>query len=177
MSKKLNISLTRSGDIDKCIKYLKDYSLSLDDKCLQFAHILAELGIKVLNAELRNISSFYKGEDISTSGEVLLTDNGWSAVIKMGGSQAIFIEFGAGVTFNGGKGSSKHPLGKKNGFTIGSYNPGSPNATNPQGWWYKNKWGESQHTYGTPTFAPLYTSSLELLATIQNVAKEVFNNG
>lgn len=157
---------------------LEDYKSSLDDKTAIFIQRLSKIGISALNARINSISPFYKGEDIDTSvSSVYKTEDGWGAVITMKGSQCVFIEFGAGVTFNTSKGSSLHPKGEELGLTIGSYNPNSPNATSSSGWWYKDKWGQSQHTYGTPTFAPLYNSSLVMLEAIRIVAEEVFSNG
>lgn len=176
--KKLNLSLTRPNDIDNVIKYLEDYKSTLDSKADVLIQRLSRIGIIALNARIKSISPFYKGEDIDTSvSEVYKTDNGWGAKIMISGSQCVFIEFGAGVTFNTSKGNSLHPKGQELGLTIGSYNPNSDNATKSSGWWYTDKWGESQHTYGTPTFAPLYNSSLEMLEAIQGVTEEVFSNG
>ena len=177
MSGRINLKLNTPNDIDRVIKELEKYRDSLDDKTQIFIKRLSEVGIKALNAKLQSISPFYKGEDIDTSSEIHKLDNGWSATISMTGSQSVFIEFGAGVTFNAPKHQSLHPKGEELGLTIGSYNESSPNATNPNGWWYKDKWGESQHTYGTPTFAPLYNSSIEMLEAIHGIAKEVFSDG
>ena len=175
--KRLYISINNSKSIDKVIKELEKYRDSLDDKTQIFIKRLSEVGIKALNAKLQSISPFYKGEDIDTSSEIHKSDDGWSATISMTGSQSVFIEFGAGVTFNAPKHQSLHPKGEELGLTIGSYNESSPNATNPNGWWYTDKWGESQHTYGTPTFAPMYKSSIEMMAVVRDIASEVFGNG
>ena len=169
---KLKISLSESS-VNRAIEELVKYKDSLDDKCKKFCERLCDIGIHALEARLSSISPVYKGE-ITTNDEVRQTDNGYEAVISMGGGQALFVEFGAGVTFNTAKGGSLHPKGKDLGYTIGSYNPSSDNATNPGGWWYTDKWGESQHTYGTPTFAPLYNTSIELLQDIHKIAREVF---
>ena len=175
--KKINLSISKKGSIARAIKELEAYRDSLDHKTEMFIDRLGVIGIEALKVRLGNISPFYKGEDAQADGELVKTDEGWTAIIYLSGSQCAFIEFGAGVTFNGEAGSSKHPKGKELGMTIGSYNPSSPNATSGNGWWYKDKWGESQFTYGTPTFAPLYESSLEMIKEIAKVAREVFGNG
>lgn len=36
----------------------------------------------------------------------------------------LFIEFGAGIHYNGSAGSSPHPKGNEFGYTIGSYGKG-----------------------------------------------------
>lgn len=175
--KRINCSITKKGSIKRAIQELETYKNDLNRKTEMFVDRLGAVGIKALNVRLSAISPFYKGEDIKTEGEIVQTDDGWKAIIYMSGSQAAFIEFGAGVTFNGAEGSSRHPKGKELGYTIGSYNPASPNATSSSGWWYTDKWGQSQHTYGTPTFAPLYESSMDMLREVANIAREVFRNG
>lgn len=180
MSKRINVSLTTPGQLDDCIAYLQGYVNSLDEKAMLIVDMLANIGITALRAYVKPISPFYKegseGGTLTTNRTSLSeTNDGWEARVSLGGGQCVFVEFGAGVTFNGAKGTSKHPKGIENGFTIGSYNPSSPNATNPNGWWYTDKWGNSQHTYGTPTFAPLYKSSIDMLLAVEKIAKEVFN--
>lgn len=175
MKKTLYMSLSTHGSIDKVIKELDKYADSLEEKSKRFIKELADIGIKALEATIRHISPFYKGEDLETSSEVIQTDEGWTAIISMSGSQAVFVEFGAGVILNAPKNQSLHPKGEELGLTIGSYNPSSPNATSPYGWWYKDKWGEYQHTLGTPTFAPLYSSSLEMLSVMEQIAKDIFD--
>ena len=173
--KKLHLSLTRKGDIDKVIKYLEDYEKDITERLSVFLEELTKIGVNAVNAQLQTISPFYKGEDIEVTDSIQQTDNGWQATITMSGQQAIFIEFGSGVLLNTSVGNSLHPWGSENGFTIGSYNSDQTNAKSPDGWWYYDKWGQSQHTLGTPTFAPLYNSSLEMLAAIREAAERVFN--
>lgn len=170
--KRLNISLTKPGSITNAIKALEQYKTELNTKTQLFVQMLGDVGINALSLQISNISPFYKGEDLQI--ELQETDGGFGASLIMSGTQCAFLEFGAGVLFNTSEGGSLHPKGKELGFTIGSYNPSSPNATNPGGWWYKDKWGKTQHTYGTPTFAPLHNSEMEMLRDIQKVAREVF---
>lgn len=40
------------------------------------------------------------------------------------GRELLFIEFGAGIHYNGSAGSSPHPKGNEFGYTIGSYGKG-----------------------------------------------------
>ena len=174
MGTTLKVSLS-SDSLLKAASEVEKYRKSLDEKCKMFVEELAKVGIEALNAHIGSISPFYKGSDLTSSlGVVENTGDGWRATVEMSGSQALFVEFGAGVTFNTGKGGSLHPKGVELGYTIGSYNPDSKNATNPWGWWYKDEWGTKQHTYGTPTFAPMYHSSEEMIKAIVTVAKSVF---
>lgn len=177
MKKKYRASISDSGSIDRLIKELETYKQSLNDRTRLLIEALAAEGIKILNAELSGISPYYregKDGDIETNtGELVESDGKWSCRIHMSGGQALFVEFGAGAILNTSVGGSLHPKGAELGMTIGSY-PDQTHADDPEGWWYTDRWGESQHTYGTPTFAPLYNTSEELIASIYEVAKRVY---
>ena len=142
---------------------------------------LADAGIQILDAYVGRISPIYRtggldagGDDLSTSkGAIREEGDKWICEIFLNGSQSVFVEFGSGVTHNTSVGGSLHPKGGELGFTIGSY-PGQTHADDPRGWYYKDRWGNSQHTYGTPTFAPLYNTSQDLIDVIYEVAKRTY---
>ena len=166
----MTIDLFDKDSIDNAIKALEDYKESLDDKRQEFIRRIGETCKEIVEMNVSAISPFYKGEDVVVTVEY--EDD--KAIVTMSGEHVVFIEFGSGVTHNVPIGGSKHPKGTELGLTIGSYNPDSPNAASPTGWWFKNKWGKAQHTYGTPTFAPLYEAELEIIRRVDEIAKEVF---
>lgn len=168
-SSHIRISLTTPDSLQKGIDALKQYEMELDAKCQLFVKKLGDHGLEVLDA---NISWIAPEGDIDT--KLSFTDNGCTAIITMSGQEVAFIEFGAGVRYNTSVGSSLHPKGKDLGFTIGSYNPNSKRAENPKGWFYTDSDGTKQHTYGTPTYAPLHTSEMEMINVINKIAREVF---
>lgn len=168
----VHISLTKKGSIDKALQRIEELKTEIQDKSELFVSELAQVGIKALSVKVNSISPFYKGSDLNVSLRILGGVMG--ASIEMSGKQCAFIEFGAGVLFNTEVGSSLHPKGGELGFTIGSYNPDSPNASNPEGWWYYDEYGQKQHTYGVPTFAPMHNSEMEMLGQIKEIAERVF---
>lgn len=171
---KLRISLTEKS-IANAIKRLEKYRDELPKKTQKFIKALSEVGINAVKVRVGSISPFYKGDDLLVEkGTLRQEGDNWVCEIVMTGSQSVFVEFGAGVTFNTSVGGSKHPKGGELGYTIGSYNPSSPNASSPLGWWYYDSHGVKQHTYGTPTFAPLYGGTMEMITSITEVARGVF---
>ena len=89
------------------------------------------------------------------------------------GGVAVFIEFGTGVTHNGGTiYSSYHPLGKELGFTIGSYPgvQGVPSKGQQPLWWVKS---EQDFTRGTDAQMVLYRAVRYTLPDIEEIVKEV----
>lgn len=86
------------------------------------------------------------------------------------GEEAVFIEFGAGVYYNGSAGSSPRPGGGELGLTIGSYGlgKGKQNA-----WAYTDETGTKIITRGTPARMPMYKSMAKVAENIYTIAREV----
>lgn len=171
--KTIVLSLTTKGSLQKAIDKIEEYSQTIQNMSEMFVMELANVGITALSVRINSISPFYKGSDLSVSLQML--NGSLGASIVMSGKQCAFIEFGSGVLFNAPKGSSLHPKGEELGLTIGSYNPNSPNAESPTGWFYYDEYGQKQHTYGTPTFAPMHNSEMEMLSQIKEIAERVFS--
>lgn len=106
--------------------------------------------------------------------QVTVENDGDVTVVIASGEEAVFIEFGAGVYYNGGAGTSPHPKGEENGFLIGEYGKGQGK---------KNVWalpGSSHEypilTHGTPAAMPMYHGVQEVLTILVDLAKEVFGS-
>ena len=102
-----------------------------------------------------------RGAEVSVS--IQPTANG-SRVIASG-SDAVFVEFGAGVYHNGSVGTSPHPRGNELGFTVGSYGKGRGKG---RAWGYYNGDGELVITHGTPAQMPLYRAFSEVISEVGN---------
>lgn len=108
-----------------------------------------------------------------TSGvSVSVDDRGDVTLVIADGKDAVFMEFGAGVYFNGAVGSSPNPWGAGLGFTIGSYGKGQ-GAKNV--WAYIDADGQKHLTHGTPASMPMYKATMEVVGDIVNIAREVFS--
>jgi len=92
------------------------------------------------------------------------------SVVFTDGEEALFIEFGAGVYYNGAAGESPHPWGIEKGFVIGSY--GKNNGV-------RNAWGYYDGsdviiTHGTPAAMPMYRGVEETVRVLADLVREVF---
>lgn len=89
---------------------------------------------------------------------------GYSVIAK--GTEVLFIEFGAGVTYGSG-----HPLA--NGITTGvnTYNPQSGHAMAKQGWWTP----EGKHTYGNPPACGIVHAERDMRDAIKQIVEEEFS--
>lgn len=88
------------------------------------------------------------------------------------GEDAVFMEFGAGVYYNGSVGSSPNPWGAELGFTIGSFGKGYGAR---EVWGFRGSDGEIHITHGVPASMPLYKAVMSVSNDIVQIAKEVFS--
>lgn len=171
--KRINISLTTKGSLDKAIEYLEQYKESLKTKSDIFLEKLMMLGVPVID---ERIASAKGDSDRSHYTHIKLRSFGdySEAILTVEGKSILFIEFGAGIHFNTEVGTSPHPKGEELGYTIGSYGYG-------QGakdfWFYTADTGESVKSYGTEATMPMHEAEMEIIRNIEKVAKEVFGNG
>lgn len=171
MAKKISISLSPKS-IENAIKELNQYRDDFRRKNDEFVRRLAELGIPVIN---QNISVAAGDSDKSHNTYIKINSFGdySKAVLVTEGRDLLFIEFGAGVHFNGSAGSSPHPKGEELGYTIGSYGKGLGKNDH---WYYIAESGEKVKSFGTEATMPVYKASVEISRNIRRIAQEVFGN-
>lgn len=183
--KPIYISLTRKGDLNKAIKVLKDYKKSLMDRSEIFVRRLADLGVNVAMMTLATkgqgdasrdaqfaIDFTVEGEKIegilSITSEPKETEDGRTFYPHLA------WEFGAGNAFNGM--TSPNPKAKDLKMGPGTF-PGQDHVPVPGWWYYRDKYGEAVRSYGTQATMPMYKASIEMIESIERIAKEVFKNG
>lgn len=165
MSKRIKYGLSPKS-LTKAIRDLKAYKSEFERKCDEVVSRLVQYGRDV--AENRFLLAQYDGEkDIS----VTIRKDGTKYVIVANGYAVAFIEFGAGVHYNGTNGS--YPLQKPPGIVgIGEYG---------FGYGKRDSWSFQQGnvwvtTYGNPAYMPMYFASVEVRARIQDAIREVFGD-
>jgi hypothetical protein len=174
VNKVINVKLTSSG-IEAAIRELRKYERRLYRKSVvlreRVSYFIAKDASAVFNTAVA-------GDDLR---EGTITGNVQVSVEQKGnnvtliiadGKDAVFMEFGAGVYFNGPVGSSPNPLGTELGFTIGSYSTHKPDK---EIWGYKGEDGEIHLTHGTPASMPLYKAVQSVTRDIEKIAQEVFS--
>lgn len=104
---------------------------------------------------------------------VSVKNDGNVTLVIASGKDAVFMEFGAGVYFNGPAGSSPHPRGAELGFTIGSYGKGQ-GVRNV--WGFKDEDGVVHLSHGVPASMPMYRAMQSVIEDIAKIAQEVFSH-
>lgn len=102
--------------------------------------------------------------------DVSADNRGSVTVVVASGEDAVWVEFGAGVYFNGSPGSSPHPRGAELGMTIGGFGKG--NGKKETWGFYED--GELKLSRGTPARMPMSRAVTTVCNDIQEIAREVF---
>ena len=152
----------------------------LPNLLVKFTEELLKIGIQVVDERMNN--AFYKfdkdnimsGADPSHNTFVRISKFGSNvkATLVVTGRELLFIEFGAGVSFNTKAGSSPHKKGEEFGFTIGSYGKGYGSR---KVWGYYNDNGDLVLTRGVKAEMPMYYADIAMIQSVVEVARRVFN--
>ena len=172
MNKTITIALNPES-IDAAIKELDDYMLRIRTKTQELARRIADHIRDEADAGFQSAVADDLLDGTLTGSNVTVTteENGDVLVIIAQGSLVTFVEFGAGVYYNGSAGESPHPLGQEMGFLIGEYGSGYGKKTT---WGFYGSDGEFHLTHGTPAAMPMYFAALDAMRTVIELAQEVF---
>ena len=175
----INISLSQNS-INEAIRQLQQYKNWLIKKTSQLVKELAEVGIPVIDENMAKASYTYdekgvrSGSDTSHHSYVEMKSVGEYVEAKLivEGKELMFIEFGAGVFYNGEADTSPHPKGQEFSFLIGSYGEGHGAQ---KMWGYYADSGELILTRGVEAQMPVYKAEKEIKQKYIEVARKVFS--
>ena len=175
MSRTITIDIFNPASIDAAVKEIRDYAdwvkRKTDELRERVAYFIAKDASAVFNTA---VADDLIGEGaVIGSVNVVVEDNGNMTLVIANGTDAVFMEFGAGVYYNGAVGSSPNPLGAALGFTIGSYGFGQGKK---EVWGYMGDDGRLHLTHGTPASMPLYRAVQSVVNDIEQIAREVFSS-
>lgn len=172
--KKIRMTLSTSS-IKDAIRQLEEHKRELSFKTMLFVQRLGEVGLRTVEAhkQSRGDSDF---NDLEAHVELeRISDMSVKAKLILHGKDVAFIEFGAGVHYNGTGGSSPNPYGQSLGMIIGSYGKGY--GLDDSWIYYDEESGRFKTSYGTEAAMPMYLADVEIRRQFIEVAKEVFGNG
>ena len=153
-----HIVVNLEDGVDKIISALDNLEITLPQKTNLLVAELASIGA--------HLAGMYFNVPYDGDGDVSVTweerGDGAAAVVAFG-SAVLFLEFGAGYLMGYG-----HP--EPMGYGPGTYNPGSSNWRNPNGWYYGTH-ENLHHSYGNPPSAAMYNARKELEQALVNIAK------
>lgn len=172
---KVNCSLDVAS-LREAEEAIRKYATSLDAKNTEFLNVAAE---KLKEDAQRGFSDAItdvvteasgNGMDYGSDVKVGILSGGKpnEKLVIASGSQLAFIEFGAGVHFNGAEGSKPHPKADDvEAVGIGEYG---------KGYGTQDKWyiGAKTWTYGTPMQAPMWQATINLESELIEIARSIF---
>lgn len=168
-----NVDLSPES-IDKCINNLKNYRDDLDRRLQEFVDALAEVGLESISSTIQQINP---DELDQGYGQLLMNKklkrSGYGIVrmeISLSGSDVLFIEFSAGITF----GTDSYPLPSGDGYGMGTYPDGKGHWDDPEGWWYRDEAGELHHSYGNRAYMPMYHATEAIAIQVWFIAMKTF---
>lgn len=169
---RISVPLSVDG-LGQAIREIEAYKLRLNQKAIRLGQLIAErVAWSAAQGFSGSIASdVVGGERPSPDVKVEIEDNGNTQIVIASGSDAVFVEFGAGVYYNGAAGSSPHPQGNELGFLIGEYGKGQGAK---RAWGYYED-GEVKITHGTPASMPMYHGMQDAISVIIDLAQEVFS--
>lgn len=163
MKTTINIGLD-VGSIESAIAQLDKLKQDINEKAKALVKETVERGTELCEQAVSSMPD----RDVPIHGE---WDGKNKGLVEAGG-EAVFVEFGAGVRYNGPAGTSPHPMGEDFGFLIGEF--GKKHGRNPEGWDYKDKSGNVVHTYGVKAQMFMYNAARQLEEEAPEIAKKVF---
>ena len=164
----INISLSQ-GSVAQAREQLQDVKQWLIDKNAEFVKRLAEHGIPVIDRQIA-LAQGDSDKTHYTHVKVVSYQTYAQATLVVDGKDILFLEYGAGITYNKGE---NHPFASQHGYGVGTYNPSSNNAFNPKGWWYRDGNG-LHHSFGTEATMPVYRAYSSIIENVKQIASEVF---
>ena len=178
------ISFSLSPDsIEAAIKQVNAYKRDFEKNCERLRKLVAErIAWSAASGFSTALTSdiFAGGSPPPNNVSVRVEHMDRVSVVFAEGEQAVFIEFGAGVYYNGSAGSSPHPWGTEHGYLIGEYGKGYGKknvwALPEELWTEMGKNGKMRPalTRGTPAAMPMYRGMRDAIRVINSLAQEVF---
>lgn len=173
MGKKVISFGLSESEIDRAIKELEEYKKEFIKKCEELRQRVAE---KIREKAQEGFNGAIVDDLTAESGgarlaevNVVTEDSDDVTLVIAQGTDAVWVEFGAGVYHNGAVGSSPNPYGAELGFTIGGFGENGKKQT----WgFYEN--GDLKITHGTPATMPMFNAVQVVISDIDAIVKEVF---
>ena len=174
MAMVIKITGHSAESLQKAARQVEAYRDELIDNNAAFLSILLDIGIMEGDKMNNSVARDYEPPTFDKEDPLMSGGNSpkMLATLSLVGEDAAFVEFGAGVHYNGEAGSSPHPWGADLGFTIGSY--GMHQGLNDY-WFYKED-GEWKKSHGTPAEMPLFRAGQAMRNNLMRVAREAFRS-
>lgn len=158
--------------LDNAIRELEAYRDEIRTKLGILVNTLYQQGIQVASARLGSTlgdadNAEIIGLGVNGGGDIM------SATISLVGTEALFVEFGAGIAYNTG---AQHPQAAQFGYGIGTYPSKHPPNKAMRGYWFYRENGEKVTSIGTQASMPIYGAAETVRNNAIKTALEIFRS-
>lgn len=178
--KRIYVSLTTEGSIEKAIKALEEYKSDILEKTEVLVERLMDVGIEsgiansgdyagmiVFKKEIIAGSDGVEGLLIATDGQKIIREWKYRGGLKQAEvSPLLMAEFGSGWLAK--------VIDNVDGVGHGTF-PGQTHAFDSQGWWWETPDGEKHHSYGEAPTYPVHSALFAMMFEVDRIAKGVFH--
>lgn len=163
MRRTINIELSQAS-IQAAIQQMNELKVWIEQKTQELNERLAMVAVNEAASRFGN--AIYDGtNDVTLTAEPIA--NGWQIVAE--GQAVFFIEFGAGVYYNG---TEPYPEPRPEGIVgIGEYGKGYGKR---KAWGFYDEDGELVITHGNPAAMPMFYAKEEVITQLNEIARQVF---
>lgn len=169
----LDVDLFDPESVAAAVRKVNRIKKWIEKKGAELARRLAEVGMNEARIYFDVGSTFYDG-DGSVAVTVEPSKDGYRIVAE--GQAVCFIEFGAGVHFNGTEAYPNDDITRRQGGVVGIGQYGQGKGMRPNGWWYNDSDGKSHHTFGNPPAKAMWHGGVKVRNDLTRIAKEVFRS-
>lgn len=169
--KTIHIEAFDKSSVDKAIEEVKAIKKEWKQKAKQAESLIAEELANLINENLMGVAIGDDLKDIKTHQQVIsppgVEARARGNTVTVYGENAVFIEFGAGIYYNGG--GVNNPLSKAVQFdtSIGSYGKGQGNKK----YWFV---AHNLISCGTPAYMPINNAIEQIVPMIPTIVRQVF---
>lgn len=180
--RRINISLTTLGSLQKAIDELNAYKQSLRDKAYIFIDRLLSIGIQTAESNSGEYQGwiFYYSNIIVAEydciGILIARDKGKIISEWYKGGQIVSAEVSPLLMAEFGSGWLAEVLYNVPNVGQGTF-PGQTHAFDEGGWSWTTPDGVLHHSEGIKPTHPMHAAELALINNVVSVAREVFGNG
>jgi len=180
--KRLNISLTTTGSLQKAIEEIESYKNSIKTKAEIFIDRLLDLGIEVAKSSsgeytgLIAYTSMKFVDEFDCIGILIAKDRAKIISEWFKGGQLVSAEVSPILMAEFGSGWFAEVLFAVEGVGQGTF-PGQIHAFDENGWSWTTPNGVRHHSMGTKPTHPMHNASIALINNVMTIATEVFGNG
>lgn len=173
MSRKfIELELSAQG-VRKAIADITAYKQDLIKKCEVFRRKVANRIAEEVSTNFASsvvLEDLITGERRNAQVNVTVYDRDGMSIVSADGEDAVWVEFGTGVYYNGPVGSSPHPHGADLNMVIGGFGKG--NGKKEEWGFYEN--GELRLTHGIRANMPMVRAIGNVCGDLPQIAQEVW---